>query len=129
PANYGMWRWGDEIVLGFTTGYHATQQHLHSRDMTRPFVNVQARSTDGGETWTVEDFPGKTPGGRGLSADEHVNAGLKLEEVIDADAPTVPETGIDFQQPGFALMCARTGLAAGVQSFFYVSGDRCKSWQ
>ena len=22
PANYGIWHWGDEIVLGFTRGYH-----------------------------------------------------------------------------------------------------------
>ena len=22
PANYGIWSWGDEIVTGFTLGFH-----------------------------------------------------------------------------------------------------------
>lgn len=129
PANYGIWHWGDEIVVGFAQGYHATQQTLHSRDTSRPFTNMQARSIDGGLTWTVEDFPGKRPGNRGLSADEHMNEGLRLAEVLDgADAPGDPPGGINFLNPDFALMCARTGLQAGTRSLFYASYDRCRSW-
>ena len=34
-----------------------------------------------------------------------------------------------FSHPDFALMCARSGLRAGSISWFYVSTDRCHSWQ
>ncbi len=50
PANYGVWSWGDEIALGFTLGYTDPQGGFHARDKDRPFVNMQARSVDGGET-------------------------------------------------------------------------------
>lgn len=131
PANYGIWHWGDEIVVGFSLGYHASaNQSLHSRDTSRPFTNMQARSTDGGLSWTVENFPGKRPGERGLSADEHMDVGLRLAEVLDGEgAPSDPPGGIDFLHPNFALMCARTGLGAGTCSLFYISYDRCRSWQ
>ena len=128
PANYGMWRWGDEIVVGFTVGAHKTVDHGHARDKRQPFVNVQARSLDGGQSWQVEPFNGVLPGGRGLSADEHMAAGLRLAEVMDTRTATVPPAPLDFTQADSALMLARTGLARGVFSFFFVSSDRCHSW-
>ena len=48
PANYGIWSWGDEIVLGFTLGFIDPEGGFHARDRSRPFVGMQARSTDGG---------------------------------------------------------------------------------
>ncbi len=75
PANYGIWSWGDEIVVGFTLGHTNPEGGFHARDKSRPFLAVQARSLDGGETWSVEETPCRTPGNRGvLSADEHVVA-------------------------------------------------------
>lgn len=132
PANYGIWNWHHEIVVGFTVGYIAPKQpdSIHNRDKTRPFVNMQARSLDGGLSWHIESFPGKTPGNRGLSANEHmqpVSAGS--DTAMSIHAPGDPPGGIDFANPGFALMCARTGLGAGAESFFYTSEDRCQSWQ
>ena len=32
PANYGMWIWGDELVLTFILGYHQTDGAFHARD-------------------------------------------------------------------------------------------------
>ena len=129
PANYGIWSWGNEIVLGFTLGYHSSEGGFHTRDRSRPFVGVQARSVDGGETWDVQPTPCKTPGGRGLSADEHMNAGLGVGDVLDGEnAPVDCPGGIDFTHSDFALMCAKTGLKAGARSFFYTSTDRCRSW-
>ena len=129
PANYGMWSWDDEIVVGFTLGYHKTVQRGHARDKSLPFVNMQARSSDGGNTWQIEDFNGQRPGNRGLSADEHMGDGLRLGEVLDQQPPTAPPQPLNFTHPDFALMAARTGLARGVSSFFYVSYDRCHLWQ
>jgi hypothetical protein len=130
PANYGIWSWDSEIVVGFTLGYHQTGSRFHTRDKSRPFVTMQARSRDGGRTWNVGPMPCKTPGSRGLSADEHMDKELGLGVLLDyddslADAPG----GIDFAHPDFALLCARTGLQAGVRSFFYTSTDRCHSWE
>ncbi len=129
PANYGMWAWGAEIVVGFTLGYHKTVARGHARDKRQPFVNLQARSSDGGQTWQIEDFNGRRPGGRGLSADEHMAVDLRLAGVMDARRAVIPPQPLRFQQRDFALMAARTGLGRGVFSFFYVSYDRCRSWE
>jgi hypothetical protein len=128
PANYGMWAWGDELVLGFTVGAHLTEGRFHARDTAQPFINLQARSLDGGRSWSVGNFPGRLPGGRGLSADEHMNAGLRLGETLDENPPPALTEALDFSHPDFALMAARTGLLAGTRSFFYYSYDRCRSW-
>lgn len=128
PANYGIWGWGDEIVVGFTVGAHKTVESGHARDKSQPVINMQARSLDGGESWRVEDFNGARPGGRGLSADEHMDAGLRLAEVMRPTSAAIPRRPLNFQHPDFALMAARTGLRRGVFSFFYCSTDRCRSW-
>lgn len=128
PANYGIWRWDDEIVVGFTVGAHKTVERGHARDRRQPFRNMQARSLDGGESWEVEDFNGARPGDRGLSADEHMDAGLRLAEVMRQETAPAPEAPLNFIHPDFALMLARTGISRGVFSFFYLSYDRCRSW-
>jgi len=128
PANYGMWHWGDEIVIGFTVGAHRTVGRGHAIDKRQPVVNMQARSLDRGLTWRVEAFNGSRPGERGLSADEHMNPGLRLAEVMRAETAAIPSQPLNFQHRDFALMLARTGLARGVFSFFYVSYDRCRTW-
>ena len=128
PANYGIWRWGDEIVVGFTVGAHKTVASGHARDKSQPFINIQARSLNRGAAWQIEDFNGMRPAARGLSADEHMAAGLRLDEVMTATTAPPPAQPLSFQQPDFALMVARTGLKPGVFSFFYISADRCRSW-
>lgn len=130
PANYGIWHWGDEIVVGFTAGYTDPTGGFHARDKSRPFLPMQARSLDGGLTWSVQETPCRRPGGRGLSADEHMNPTLHVLDLLDGDEGPQPCPGaIDFTHPDFALMCARSGLRAGARSWFYLSNDRCHSWQ
>lgn len=126
PANYGIWSWGDEIVVGFTLGYHKSDGGFHRRDRDRPFETMQARSLDGGLNWTVEPMPITSPEGKGASANEHVNRSLEID--VAAALPMGRADGIDFSHPDFALMCARTGLSAGARSWFYTSTDRCRSW-
>jgi hypothetical protein len=51
PANHGAWQWGDEFLVGFLTGKYG-RKSMHN--CLEPFTKLQARSVDGGETWTVE---------------------------------------------------------------------------
>lgn len=127
PANYGIWSWGDEIVVGYTLGYHSTEGGFHARDKTRPFVAMQARSLNGGETWESTETPVRTPGNKGLSAGEHSASQPGEDERANEPAPV--ETPIRFTDPNFALMCARTDLTGGSTSWFYTSYDRCRSWE
>lgn len=133
PANYGIWSWDNEIVLGFTLGYMSNADgQFHACDMNRPFTTMQARSLDGGKTWDVGPHPARAPGGLALSADEHVAPELGIEHALASgdciNRPQPSPGGIDFTAPDFALMAAKTGLRRGVCSFFYTSTDRCHTW-
>ncbi|UCH33250.1 MAG: hypothetical protein JSV65_11775, partial [Armatimonadota bacterium] len=55
PANNGVWCWGNEILVGFNVGHFKDNQVGHSIDRDKPSRAVLARSTDGGETWTIEE--------------------------------------------------------------------------
>lgn len=131
PANYGIWSWGDEIVVGFAVGHSNPQGGFHTCDHTRPFVTMQARSLDGGQTWQVQPMPCHTPGNRALSADEHMQPELGIARVLEADGSALRQCpgDIDLANPDLALLCARSGLREGARSWFYLSVDRCLSWQ
>ena len=129
PANYGIWSWGDEIVVGFTLGYYNASGGFHRRDRARLFVNMQARSLDGGLTWDIERTRCRTPNDRGFSADEHMSPHLGIGAMLGRQDALLDCPGaVDFTHPDFALMCARSGLNAGSISWFYLSTDRCHSW-
>ena len=68
PANYGIWAWDNEIVVGFTVGYHKSDAGFHRRDSDKPFTGMQGRSLDGGETWHVSETPCRLPARGTLSA-------------------------------------------------------------
>ncbi len=125
PANYGIWSWENEIVVGFTVGYHKSDAGFHRRDRDKPFTAMQARSVDGGETWAVSETQCRIPGAGTLSADEHVQD--KQRHQKDATFRT-PES-VNFTHPDFAMMCSRSGLKAGAHSWFYTSTNRCYSWE
>ena len=132
PANYGLWGWGDELVVGFTVGYPLPEGRFHARDSRRPFTTMQARSLDGGATWQLEPMNAPAPGGRALSSDEHMQPELRLAQALEEGLPPQPAPvvqPIDFGREGLAILCARTGLGAGTRSWFYTSVDRCRTWQ
>ena len=124
PANYGIWSWDNEIVVGFTVGYHKSDGGFHRRDKDKPFTAMQARSTDGGETWKVSGTPCRIPGEGTLSADEHVQDKHRNQD--DSNYSVPPR--VNLEHPDFAIMCSRSGLKAGAHSWFYTSTDRCNSW-
>jgi hypothetical protein len=131
PANFGMWSWGDEIVVGFTLGYLDTEtDYFHARDKNRPFTPYQSRSMDGGETWSAVPIPATTPGNRGFSSDDLVSEPLWVaSQIDDSNRPKAHSGTVDFTDPNFALLCARTGLRTGSLSWYYTSVDRCRTWQ
>ncbi|MCA9076206.1 MAG: exo-alpha-sialidase [Planctomycetaceae bacterium] len=103
PANYGIWSWGDEIVVGFVVGYHKINPRGgHDIDPDKPSVPRQARSLDGGETWNVE-IPNYLD-----------------EEGKEAD-PTKLTEAVDFSDPNVALR-----FKGGV---WHYSLDRCHTWK
>src|SRR6218665_2452751 len=117
PANYGLWIWGQEAVTIFVQGFRGEAENLHARDKTRPFIPVQARSLDGGETWTIERFNAFVPGSQTLSGDEHVLPELEAQPKIDIERDLRPlDEPIDFTDPETLVMCARTGLLGGAIS-------------
>lgn len=132
PANYGMWIWGDEIVVGFTQCTQLPKAGFHTRDRNQPSYPMQARSLDGGRTWQTIRTPAASPGGRGFSADEHMVPELRVARAIEQGLEPLPGPcpgGIDFTGPNFAMMVARTGLRGGTVAWFYLTEDRAHTWQ
>jgi hypothetical protein len=80
PANYGMWSWGNEIVVGFKLGVYKASKG-HSIDQSKPKSDILARSIDGGETWSLE---------------------IPNEFNIEIDPVKLTE-GIHFTHPDFAM--------------------------
>ena len=135
PANYGMWTFpgrhpgsDDEVVVVFLVGHVGTSSSIHARDMTRPFVPVQARSRDAGTTWVVEQFDGRTPGAAVLSGDEHQVHDLKAGPRLRDDDLAALTDPLDLADPETLVLLARTDLGAGSRSWFYTSLDRGRTW-
>lgn len=105
PANYGIWSWGNEIVVGFEVGYFKVVPDRHYIDPEKPSVPMQARSKDGGETWIIEEF---SPQQDSL----FFNTG----------------GGIDFTHPNFTMTLRMNNYKKGY-SQFYLSYDRAKLWK
>jgi hypothetical protein len=124
PANQGIWCWGDEILVGFSAGYHKDLGPVrHNIDRDRPEEHLLARSTDGGKTWAIENPAEKgalIPSGKAL----HGIPPPGLKEMPWRDCPG----GIDFTHPNFALTVRMTDVRAGPARFYY-STDRGKTWQ
>lgn len=109
PANGGAWHWhnGREFAVGFVTGkYEARPGH----NVSPPFANRLARTTDGGQTWAVEDPPGFYQPGRPIA---------------------VLTKPIDFVANNFAMRVIAEGYQGGSGDHgpcVSVSTDRGKTW-
>ncbi len=107
PANQGIWSWGNEIVVGLRSAVFKVNPTGHARDNSKPQEEYQARSLDGGETWSIE----------------------KPREIVRPEnggpPPVDSPGGFDFTSPGFAMML-RSGDERA--SRFYISMDRARTW-
>ncbi|MHC4618853.1 MAG: exo-alpha-sialidase [Planctomycetota bacterium] len=99
PANNGAALiWGNEIVFGFALGWYKPSEKSHSIDGSKKSEHLQARSMDGGETWTIEK-----------------------RNYIRQDRKAVPSPGrINYAHPDFAM---RVG-----GNRFSISYDRARTW-
>lgn len=109
PANKGLWQWGDELVVGFTSTWYKETTTDHRIDRTKPSYEIQARSLDGGKTWKTEE-------------------NVPFADPKNEAKPTALTEPLDFTAPDFALMFRFGGLHAG-PSWFYTSTDRCRTWK
>jgi hypothetical protein len=101
PAGYSanQWMWGNEIMVSFRRGYYKHSPTTHNVDWSKPSRRWQARSLDGGETWTLEQ-PSRTSGRQ--------------------DWPDPSNGGVNFTHPDFAMRVGRG---------FSISYDRGRTWQ
>lgn len=116
PANNGIWRFGDEILVGFIQADHK-EKTGHTYDATTARRKF-ARSRDGGLTWTVEDAFAQ--GIKGKATDH--NLGEQAVEPIECPG------AIDFTRPDFAFTFDRMNNSDGPSSFYH-SSDRGRIWQ
>ncbi|MCG6189539.1 sialidase family protein [Maribellus maritimus] len=116
PANWGIWNWGEEILVGFTEADHEDKTGGHTFNQKTAMAKF-ARSLDGGLSWKVED------------AYEHGITEATVEHNIgDKSKPATALTeSIDFTHPDFALTFRMVDMLRGPSSFYY-SYDRGKSW-
>ncbi|HCN83788.1 MAG TPA: hypothetical protein DIT07_09225 [Sphingobacteriaceae bacterium] len=125
PANFGIWSWGNEILVGFAQG---TLKDLgptaHNIDRQKPELHLLARSLDGGETWKVED-PGKTGNGALLVPSVGNYHGIMRTDV-PLQAPIAPKA-INFKDPNFAFTLRMTDTNGG-ESLYWTSYDRGHTW-
>lgn len=123
PANHGLWCWGDEVLLGFSRGYHFDHGSAqHNIDHDKPEEFLLARSLDGGATWSSE-FPNEQgyliPRGKSLH-------GIERPGVPIPPLRTCTEA-VELTHPDFA-MALRMDDKDGGQSEFSYSYDRGHSW-
>jgi hypothetical protein len=124
PANHGIWSWGDEILVGFSAGYHQDRgPNLHNIDHNKPEEHLLARSKDGGKTWAIEN-PAKQGVLIGTAGMRHGTLPTEFKEAEPTDCPG----GIDFAHPDFAMTCRMAGVHTGVSRFYY-SYDRGRTWR
>lgn len=123
PANYGMWNWGNEILVGYSRGtYKDLGPTAHHIDREKPEEFWLARSLDGGKTWTHE-HPAEQghliPRGKALHGTE--TPGLPLPEIVDQTEP------MDFSNPDFVMTFRMENYHGGVSRYEY-SYDRGRTW-
>jgi hypothetical protein len=116
PANWGMWNWGNEILVGYSKADHKdTTGHNYNRSTS---ISQYSRSLDGGLTWKIEDA---FAAGITESTWEHKVPGTSV-------APMPLKEKINFKHPDFALTFRMRHEIEGGTSFFY-SYNRGKNWK
>ncbi|MAT16646.1 MAG: hypothetical protein CMJ46_15405 [Planctomyces sp.] len=123
PANHGMWNWGDEILVGLSTGTHKDLgPEYHNIDREKPENHVLARSLDGGVTWTME-----YPAEKGMLILDGLRHGIMPPDIKEPTPVELTES-LDFTHPDFCMTLRFHDIHTGFSRFYY-SYDRGKNWK
>lgn len=115
PANWGMWHWGNEILVGYTMADHKDRKgHNYDRETA---VAMFSRSKDGGLTWKQENA--FDHGITEPTWENHIQKGAK------SAAPL--KNKIDFSKKDFALTFRMRHEVKDGTSFYYTY-DRGRHW-
>ena len=115
PANWGIWCWENEILVGFTYADHKDKRG-HTFD-GETAINKFVRSKDGGITWQVED------------AYEHGIVESTVEHKLHNRSISATDFSgeMDFTDPNFGLTFRMKDMYYGPSSFYYTY-DRGQKW-
>ena len=124
PANFGIWSWGNEILVGFAAGHSKDNgPGFHAIDHDKPEEHLLARSLDGGESWKIEN-----PAEQGAL----IPVGKTLHGITPPGLKEKPweecPGGIDFKHPDFVMTFRMLDHHGGPSRFSY-SIDRGKTWR
>jgi hypothetical protein len=122
PANFGIWNWDNEILVGLARGYHKDLGMRHNIDREKPEEHIFARSLDGGETWALED-----PSGGGILVARGTGLHGTEPEYPNKKDPVELAEPINFTHSDFAMTLRMLDIDHG-PSLFYVSYSRGKKW-
>lgn len=124
PANHGMWMWGNEILVGFSTGIHQDLgEERHNIDRDKPEHHVLARSLDGGETWAME-----YPANKGMLINYGGMRHGTMDPRLTEPDPTPISEPIQFTHPDFCMTMRFNNIHSG-ESRLYYSYDRGHNWK
>ncbi len=132
PANYGMWAWGEELLVLFSEGTFINASQTHKIDNTKAVQTLQVRSLDDGRTWTSEPFCGPTPKRRDINVDEHSGQHKIGNPYEGENPPNALSEPLDFASSETSVLVGRSTCASAPEpifSWFHVSRDRGRIWQ
>lgn len=109
PANHGIWKFDDELLVGFEKGiHHYNGPDVHALDRTIPSIRMFARFRP--ETGWVHEFP-------------------EIPAIDYENKTRLPDVPADLLSPESGLYLMPSGWDGNVFTQLMVTNDKGKSWQ
>ena len=109
PANHGIWKFDDELLVGFEKGiHHYNGPDVHALDRTIPTIRMFARFRP--ETGWVHEFP-------------------EIPAIDYENKTRLPDVPADLLTPESGLYLMPSGWDGNVFTQLMVTNDKGKSWQ
>lgn len=109
PANHGIWKFDDELLVGFEKGiHHYNGPDVHALDRTIPTIRMFARFRP--ETGWVHEFP-------------------EIPAIDYENKTRLPDVPADLLSPESGLYLMPSGWDGNVFTQLMVTNDKGKSWQ
>ncbi len=109
PANHGIWKFDDELLVGFEKGiHHYNGPDVHALDRTIPTIRMFARFRP--ETGWVHEFP-------------------EIPAIDYENKTRLPDVPADLLSPESGLYLMPSGWDGNVFTQLMVTNNKGKSWQ